>query len=87
MRRPFELEAEAFKLAVLRLAAERNVDSEVVVAALADVLGLTAATLDKTRGPVVLDERLDSFLERVRAQHRRTLLAMAMKVRPTKATA
>ena len=79
MRRSFELDVEAFKLAVLNLARARAADSEVMVAALADVLGVTAAMLDKRLGPMPLDDRLDPFIERVRAQYRRTALSMAMQ--------
>ena len=62
--------------AILRLAAQEQLDSVVLIAAIADILGLTAAQLDLHGRPeqqASLDTRMDSVVERARAMHRRTL--------------
>lgn len=64
-----ELEIEQVKLAILKLARDRNLPSEVLVSALADVLGITAATLDLQVRQVPIDNRLDLFIERVKTRH------------------
>lgn len=79
MRRTFELDTQRLKLRILKIAHDEDLDSDVLVAALADVLGLTAATLDMKHGPQSLDERLAAFVERVKDQHR-SFLARAANI-------
>lgn len=80
MRRSFELDTQRLKLRILKLAHDEDLDSEIVVAALADVLGLTAATLDMQNSPQPIDDRLAAFVERVKDQHR-SVLARASTIR------
>lgn len=73
----FEQRVAMFQSQVLQAAAAGDVDSAVVVAALADTIGVTAALLDQQTGARSLSDRLDSFVERVRktyeAQRRRMM--------------
>lgn len=80
MKRTFELEVQQLKLRILRIARDEGLDSDVVVAALADVLGVTAATLDMQVGPHPIEDRLDSFIARVKDQHQ-SITARASSIR------
>ena len=51
---------------ILELLAKTNADSADVALALADILALTAVTLDLEAGRQSLDDRLHSFEQRVR---------------------
>ena len=70
---------QAITVRLLRLAGELDADSGVFVLALADALGLVAARLVLAEGALAcpLDDRLGSFVARVREQHRRQLDRMA----------
>ena len=70
---------QAITVRLLRLAGELDADSGVFVLALADALACVAARLDLAEGALAcpLDDRLDSFTARVRAQYRRQLDRMA----------
>ncbi|HKQ24102.1 MAG TPA: hypothetical protein VJT81_06635 [Burkholderiales bacterium] len=74
--RTFELDVQAVKLRILRMAEREDLDSAVLLAALADVVGLTGATADKHVGFQPFDDRIDSFVERARAAYVRINLAM-----------
>lgn len=71
-RMQFEAEAQRLRQDVLRLCAERNLDSAAVVAACADVVATVAATLDAREGTRTLNDRLDSFCGRVEETYERT---------------
>jgi len=79
--RTFELDVQAVKLRILRMAQKENLDSAVLVAAMADVLGLSAATLDLRGTPQEIDTRIGSFVERVKQEHRRVMLTAAARSR------
>jgi hypothetical protein len=72
--RTFELDVQKVKLRILGLAEQEGLDSAIVVAAMADVLGLVAATLDARSivGPVPFAQRMASFHERAERGYRRT---------------
>lgn len=80
--RTFEQDAENLKLRILRLAAEEDIDSAVMIAALADVLGLTAAVLDKRAQPVDFDTRMDEIITRAKQQYVRAKIIDAQGARP-----
>ena len=65
-----------FRDQVLGLAAHEDLDSTVVVAALADVLAITAATLDLRAGRQTLNDRLGPFLARVEQTYQRVRTSM-----------
>ena len=79
--RTFELDVQAVKLRILRMAQKENLDSAVLVAAMADVLGLSAATLDLRGTPQEIDARIGSFVERAKQEHRRVMLTAAARSR------
>ena len=79
MSRTFELDVQAVKLKILKYAQREDLDSAVLTAAIADVLGLTAATLDIRAGGRDFASRMDAVIERARAAHTRVLLAAAKK--------
>lgn len=83
MERTYELDVEKVKLAILAYASEHNVSSDVLLAALADIVGMTAATLDQHVGPLPLSERLVVFIERAQAAHCHNALGRAMLARST----
>lgn len=78
MGRPFELDVREFRNRVLQLAAARNTDSAVVVAALADVIALTAAKLEVEGHHLPFDDRMDGLLTRMKAEFHRTHLVMTV---------
>jgi hypothetical protein len=67
----FEPQVRLFREAVLALAAGGDVPSDVVAAALADVLGIAAAQLDRAGGRHALADRLHPFCARVEETYRR----------------
>jgi hypothetical protein len=54
---------------ILSIAARRNLDSAELIAAIADVVGLTAATLDRRDDRAALADRLHAFCQRVEAKY------------------
>lgn len=60
-----EMQAIQMKEDIIKLARDKDLDSEVVVVAMADVLGLTASMLDRKFGRMSLDDRLHTFNQRV----------------------
>jgi len=72
MKRPFELDVQRLKMAILAHAQRHDLDSEVLVAALADVLGLTAAVLDRQICHLPFETRMETFAEMARAAYDRT---------------
>lgn len=77
MSMDFEADVRAFRLKVLQLAQHEDVAADILVAALSDVLGHTAALLDRTM-PMPVAERLQSVNARVLQAHGR---AQGMTVR------
>ncbi len=67
----YEVRVFGFRQAILKMAADDNADSDVVAAALADVLGIAAATLDRVAGSQTLPDRLDAFSARVEQTYTR----------------
>lgn len=63
--------ATELRMRLLKVIAAQNADSAHVVIALADILALTAATLDLHAGRRSLDDRLGSFEARVRETYLR----------------
>lgn len=70
---PHDLEQQilAFRRQVLNLAAQDDIDSGVVIAALADVVAITAAVLDHKNGQRTLNDRMQSFCHRVEEVYER----------------
>lgn len=68
---PLETEKaiQTFKRRVLQLAADGDVSSDVVVAAMADTVGLAAAVLDRHTGTRDFDDRMGSFVARAKAAY------------------
>ena len=55
---------------VLAYAAKHDLDSGDLILGLADVIGITAGTLDRQRrSSVTLNQRLDSLIARIRQKH------------------
>ena len=72
------LDADALRDTIMRIAKEKDLDSMVVVEALAQVLGLVAAQMDM-RGigvPCTIEERLDTLGVRVKELHQHWLARM-----------
>lgn len=61
----FDIQAKDFRERVLTLAVECGAPVEIVVAALADVIGWKAARRDKEEGKHSLDAKLHAFCARV----------------------
>lgn len=60
--------------AILHYAAEHDLDSAVLVQALAETLAVTAVTLDAHAAPISIDDRLKTFCDHVlAAYHHRTV--------------
>lgn len=72
--RVFEQDVAGFRDKVLHLIARDDTDSAIVVAGMADIIGLVAASLALRGDAVPLDARLDLVISRVRGMHDRTLL-------------
>jgi hypothetical protein len=70
-------DVQAVKMAILRFAHVHDVDSAVLVQAMAEVTGMVAAQLDRDIGLQTFDERMASFAEHARAHYLRgpTMLA------------
>lgn len=68
----FEPQAQRLRQEIISRAEMLNLDSLVVVAAIADVLATVAVTLDRTTGQRTLADRLHSFNERVEQTYHRT---------------
>lgn len=77
--RAFEIDVHDTKLRMLRMAHDRDLDSAVLVAALADVLGHCAATLDAHVGASPFETRMDEVITRAKAAYLRTTTAMAAR--------
>lgn len=74
-----ELDIHNAKLQLIGLAKARNLDSGVLVAAMADVMGLCAATLEKHRAEEVnIDAMLDEVITRAKAAFQRTRTSMIL---------
>jgi len=66
-RTGMDMKAQSVLLDMLKMFGAKDVDSSVVMLAVADLVGLTAARLDVLGGtPSSLDDRLHSFEARVR---------------------
>ncbi len=61
----FDIEAKAFRDAVLSLASQHGCRIEVVAAALADTLAIAAAKLDQEGDTFTMADRLHAFCARV----------------------
>lgn len=68
----FEAQAQQFRMDILKLAGDRNLDSAVVVCALADAVATVAVSLDRHTGERTLDDRLQSFYQRAEQTYHRT---------------
>jgi hypothetical protein len=75
----FEHKVSRVKLQILEFANARDLDSAHVAAAMADVLGMTAAKLDLVGNRTSLDDRLHSFTERAATTYRRALVGLGTK--------
>jgi len=64
-------DAERAKMAMLQYARANNIDSAPFVAALAEVVGMIAAVLDREAGYQRFDERMAEFTEMARASYLR----------------
>lgn len=71
MNRPHAMAVQDCKLAVLRHARDHNTDSAALVQALAEVIGMTAAVLDRETGYQNFDERMAEVMEIARATYRK----------------
>lgn len=67
---------EALTMAIFRLMEKHRVTSTEFIAATADAVAITAATLDKEVEPVSLNDRLHSFCERVETKYVEVLAVM-----------
>lgn len=67
----FEQQVYQFRMDVLRLCAKEATDSSVVMAALADIVGTAAATLDLRGNDYSLTDRLHTFCARVEETYTR----------------
>lgn len=59
------------KMAILRIAHAHDIDSAVLVQAMAEVTGMIAAQLDRDVGLQTFDERIASFSEHARQHYLR----------------
>lgn len=75
-RRNVELEVQTFRERIIRLAAEKDTDSDVVVMAIADILGLTSATLTVRGDGISFENRMAAVYDRAKAMQDRTLRRM-----------
>lgn len=64
-----------FRRKVLELAAREEEDSSVVVMAVADVVAYAAAALDREGVPLPLEQRLQTFCDRVAETYERVRVA------------
>ncbi len=69
MSRTHELNIERVRLDILAYAKRNNLNSDVVIAAMADIVGMSAAILDRETGAVPFDDRMAVFTERARSQY------------------
>lgn len=69
-RRTFEQDAQRLREAVIRVGLTHEASPDIFIAALADVIGTMAATLERLDG-LTLDQREDSLIARIRATYRR----------------
>lgn len=76
---PDEVRAEALAKQILQLAQTADVDSSVFVAAMADALGITAATLDQEVSKQALEERLHEFCGRVESKYVQVIAVMEQR--------
>jgi hypothetical protein len=77
LKRTLELDAQRLKMVILTHAQRHDLDTEAVVLALAETLGLTAAVLDRQVGHLPFKTRMESFTERAKAVYERTTSAQA----------
>ena len=73
-----EVQADEIAQQILTFAQLRDTPSETLVAGLADVVGMIAATLDANEGAVPISSRLDVFAERAKQSHRNAVLRRQM---------
>lgn len=71
MKRTRQLDVQSVKLDILRYARDHDLDTEVLIEALAQLCGLTAAVLDRDVCAQPFDERMAAFCERAREAYRR----------------
>lgn len=72
LRQKFEEQAQKLRLDILKMAGDRNLDSAVIMCALADALATIAVALDRHTGERTLDDRLQSFYQRAEQTYHRT---------------
>ena len=81
MLRSIELDAQRVRQRILKMAADGDIDSAVLIAAIADVVGICAAMLERSELPghqQSFDSRMDSFIERTRQARERTKRRMQL---------
>ena len=67
----FEAQVHFLRTNIFELAEKYDVQSDVLVAALADVFGTAAAVLDKNVGEQRLQDRLGDLCQRIEATYKR----------------
>ena len=72
----FEQDVYNIKIKLLKEVAKTNIDSSILVAAMADILGLVAAKIEADKSPSMVqnktfDNNIDSFIDRARASYKR----------------
>lgn len=72
----FEKKVTSIKSKIFNLAKESNTDPEILIAAISDILGYTAAQLDKYVNPLPLEVRLQSVLERTKQSYSRSKIGL-----------
>jgi len=71
MNRVHDLDVEQVKMAILRFARDRNIESDVLVQAMAEVIGMTAAALEQTGATCSFDERMKAVVDHARISYYR----------------
>lgn len=69
--RTAELDVEQVRLAILKYARDRGVPPDLLIAALADLVAMVAASLDKNGAQIPFEERLGEFDARARQLYNR----------------
>lgn len=79
----FEQQVQKTRKAILTMAQIDNLEIDVLLTALADVLGDTAAGLDRMNGPMPIEDRLAQVLRRAKETYGRTQAHVLMLGRRT----
>jgi len=72
----FESKTTKIKQQIMNLAMQSNTEPEIMIAAISDILGYTAAQLDKYVGSMPLDVRLQSVIVRVKQSYSRSKIGL-----------